>query len=203
MSKHFSPACERNRHPILQHLQHYLQSDIHSSKTVLEIGSGTGQHAVFFAEHMPHLMWQSSDRLENHPSILAWRAEYAGANVLAPLELDVGCSTWPCQHYDAVFTSNTCHIMAWESVQAMLLGVAGVLQEGGLFLVYGPFNYGGEFTSASNADFDANLKVQAAHMGIRDQERMQQEAALHGLILLDDHAMPANNRLLIFKKIAA
>ena len=200
MTKLFSPSCERNCLPILQHLLHYLQSDVHSSKTVLEIGSGTGQHAVFFAEHMPHLMWQCSDRLENHPSILAWRAEYAGVNVLAPLELDVSCSTWPSQRYDAVFTSNTCHIMAWESVQTMLQGVSGVLQEGGLFLVYGPFNYGGEFTSASNADFDANLKAQAAHMGIRDQERMQQEAALHGLILTDDHAMPANNRLLVFQK---
>lgn len=196
MLKKFSPACERNSHPILLYLESYLQS----AKTVLEIGSGTGQHAVFFAEHLPHLTWQTSDRLENHSSILAWQAEYAGTNVVAPLELDVSCSAWPEQQYDAVFTANTCHIMAWQEVQTMLQAVATVVPKNGLFIVYGPFNYGGEFTSASNADFDANLKAQAAHMGIRDQERMLQEAALHGLILLDDHAMPAHNRLLVFKK---
>jgi SAM-dependent methyltransferase len=195
--KHYSPACERNQSPILEQLKILLIN----SHIVLEIGSGTGQHAVFFAEHMQHLQWQCSDRLAYHPSILAWRDDYIGSNVLAPLELDVSSSPWPTQSYDAVFTANTCHIMAWEEVVLMLQGVAGLLNDGGLLLIYGPFNYAGRFTSESNADFDASLKAQGMHMGIRDQEHMVEVAGQLGLILRDDIAMPANNRFLIFEKI--
>jgi SAM-dependent methyltransferase len=193
--KQFSEACERNKEPILAVL-HKVFSDTNS---VLEIGSGTGQHAVFFAEHLPHLVWQTSDMLHNHPSILAWQLEKNLPNVLPPIELDVK-GVWPARSFDAVFTANTCHIMAWDEVKAMFKGIGGLLKYGGLLCIYGPFNYGGEYTSASNAHFDAYLKRQAPHMGIRDQEEVNGLGIERGLELLEEHVMPANNRLLVWRK---
>lgn len=196
MNKPYSAACERNSGPILQAITPIL-ADCHS---LLEIGSGTGQHAVSFAQHLPHLQWQTSDRPEYHPGILAWLDEAALTNVLPPLELNIGKSPWPERQFDAVFTANTCHIMAWEEVQLMFAGVASVLADGGRFCIYGPFNYAGQFTSASNQQFDASLKQQAAHMGIRDIEKIIKLADQHGMRLLEDVAMPANNRLLVLVK---
>jgi cyclopropane fatty-acyl-phospholipid synthase-like methyltransferase len=194
MTKQFSAACERNREPILA----LLREAFSASHRVLEIGSGTGQHAAYFAAHLPHLIWQTSDLLQNHPSILAWQQETALPNLLPPLALDVAGSEWPPGTYDAVFSANTCHIMAWQEVRAMFAGIGRVLQPGGVLGIYGPFNYDGQFTSASNAQFDAALKAQAPHMGIRDFEAVNRLAAEQGLALAVDHPMPANNRLLLW-----
>ncbi|HXA48369.1 MAG TPA: DUF938 domain-containing protein [Burkholderiaceae bacterium] len=197
MSKQFSAACERNRDPILA----ILRDAFAEPTTVLEIGSGTGQHAVYFGRHLPHVTWQTSDLPGNHPSIVAWQAESQLPNVLAPLTLDMDAPAWPTDQYDAVFSANTCHIMAWHQVEQLFAGLPRVLRTGGLACIYGPFNYGGEFTSASNAAFDASLRAQAVHMGIRDIEAMQALAERNGLRLLADHAMPANNRLLVWQKV--
>ena len=196
MSKQFSPACERNREPILAILREVLADHRH----LLEIGSGTGQHAAFFGAQLPQLIWQTSDLPHNHPSIKAWLDEAQLANVLPPLALDVEAGAWPDAQYDAVYTANTCHIMSWPQVQAMFEGIGRVLQSGGVLCIYGPFNYAGAFTSASNAQFDASLRTQAAHMGIRDFEAMDALAVAQGLVLQADHAMPANNRLLVWRR---
>jgi cyclopropane fatty-acyl-phospholipid synthase-like methyltransferase len=193
--KQFSEACERNREPILA----VLETALADKKKVLEIGSGTGQHAVYFARHLPHLSWQTSDLQNNHASIAAWQEEAGLSNVLPPFELNVG-GEWPEQAFDAVFTANTCHIMAWPEVVAMFAGVSRALAVGGLFILYGPFNYGGQFTSPSNQRFNEYLLAQAPHMGIRDFEEIQRLAEKEHMTLLSDHEMPANNRLLIFSK---
>ena len=195
MSRQFSTACERNREPILAILRDAFADRRH----VLEIGSGTGQHAVFFGAALPHLNWQTSDVPQNHPSIIAWQQEAGLANVLPPLALDVN-EDWPQGPFDAVFSANTCHIMAWPEVQAMFAGIGRVLSMGGVVCIYGPFNYGGQFTSASNGEFDASLTAQAPHMGIRDFEAVNALAAAQGLALQADHAMPANNRLLVWRR---
>ena len=166
---------------------------------VLEIGSGTGQHAVFFGTTLPHLIWQTSDRPQNHPSIVAWQQDARLANVLPPLALDVN-GDWPQGPFDAVFSANTCHIMAWPEVQAMFAGIGRVLSAGGVVCIYGPVNYGGKFTSTSNGEFNAALKAEAAHMGIRDFEAVDALAAAQGLTLQAGHAMPANNRLLVWRR---
>lgn len=200
MSKQFSAACERNREPILAILRGLLAQ----SGNVLEIGSGTGQHAVFFGAALPHLVWQCSDLPHNHASILAWQQEAELANVLPPLALgirpDMHPDEWPAGPYDAVFSANTCHIMAWPEVQAMFAGIGLVLHAGGLACVYGPFNYGGAFTGPGNARFDASLRAQAPHMGIRDFEAVDALARAHGLLLQKDYAMPADNRLLVWRR---
>jgi len=197
MSKQFSSASERNREPILA----VLREELVNSRTVLEVGSGSGQHAVFFAAHMPHLIWQCSDLQMNHASINAWMQEAALPNVLPPLVLDMEQPHWPTQTYDAVFTANTCHIMAWHQVQNMFSGAAQRLNAGGKLCVYGPFNYDGKFTSDGNFQFDAALREKAAHMGIRDSEAVNALAQAQGLHLLADHAMPANNRLLVWQRV--
>lgn len=196
-NKLFSAACERNADPILLAITPFLNN----SKTVFEIGSGTGQHAVYFGARLPHITWQCSDRIQNHPSISAWQEEAKLSNVLAPLCLDIGHSAWPENKFDAVYTSNTCHILSWQEVQIMFEGVASILVERGHFFIYGPFNYDGQFTSASNAQFDASLKSQALHMGIRAIEDIVALANQHQLQLQEDFAMPANNRLLVLQKI--
>lgn len=195
----FSPACARNQAPILEQLTVFFKS----SRTVLEIGSGTGQHAIFFARHLPHITWHTSDRAENHPSILAWLATYEGKNLLPPTHLDVALSAWPTQEFDAAFSANTCHIMAWPEVEHMFRGVSRILRSDGIFAIYGPFNYDGQFTSSSNQAFDASLRLQMPHRGIRDIADMRQLATKTHMQLTADIAMPANNRLLIFSKVAA
>jgi cyclopropane fatty-acyl-phospholipid synthase-like methyltransferase len=196
MSKQFSAACERNRGPILS----VLRDAFANRRRVLEIGSGTGQHAVYFGAQLPHLTWQTSDLPQNHASIIAWQSESRALNVLRPLVLDVASAEWPGGPYDAIFTANTCHIMAWHEVQAMFAGIARILPAGGMLCIYGPFNYGGKFTSDSNAGFDASLKALAPHMGIRDFEAMDVLASLHGLHLVSDNEMPSNNRLLLWRR---
>lgn len=195
MEKPYSPASERNRAPILAILRDLFVD----RKRVLEIGSGTGQHAVYFGAHLPHLAWQTSDVPENHPGIRAWLQEADLPNVMPPLALDVSSSSWPDQTFDAVFTANTCHIMSWPEVEAMFAGIARILEPGGTLCIYGPFNYNRAFTSDSNARFDAALRAQAPHMGIRGAEAMDALAEKFGLKLQADHAMPANNRLRVWR----
>lgn len=198
MSKPFSQACENNKTPILTVLQrHFI-----APGKVLEIGSGTGQHAVFFAGRLPHLQWQTSDLREHHAGIGLWMADYPGENLLPPLTLDVATSAWDFGPFDAVFTANTVHIMAWDEVLAMLDGVARVLRTGGKLVIYGPFNYHGQFTSPSNARFNDWLHAQAPHRAIRDFEAVCAAAAARGLQWGEDIEMPANNRCLVFIRAA-
>ncbi|WP_025918031.1 DUF938 domain-containing protein [Herminiimonas sp. CN] len=196
MPKQFSAACARNSAPICTLLQHILKNSTH----VLEIGSGTGQHAVYFGAAMPHLVWHSSDLPQNHPSIVAWQREARLPNVMPPLTLSVSQPDWPTGSFDAVFSANTCHIMAWPEVEAMFAGIGRLLPQHGLLCIYGPFNYNCHFSSPSNAEFDAMLRAQAAHMGIRDFEAINALAAAQGLALQADHKMPANNQLLIWRR---
>jgi SAM-dependent methyltransferase len=190
----FSQASENNKGPILEILQPLLQR----CETVLEIGSGTGQHAAFFASHLPWLVWQASDLSHNHSSIEAWI--HGIANARAPLDLDVDGDDWPTQSYAAAFSANTAHILHWPSVVRMFHGVAGVLQADGVFVLYGPFNYGGRYTSPGNEAFDGQLRGADAGMGIRDFEAVAELADNAGLSLLADHAMPANNRTLVWQR---
>ena len=193
MDKPFSLACERNRAPILAVLSTVLQS--HCS--VLEIGSGSGQHAVYFGGALPHLRWQTSDLMGNHDGIRTWLKDTALANVMAPIALDMTAPVWPTAVFDAVFTANTCHIMAWPEVETMFAGVGTLLAPGGVFCIYGPFNYQGTYTSAGNAHFDTVLKAGSPHRGIRDIEALLTLAESSGFYLQADHAMPANNRMLV------
>ncbi len=166
---------------------------------VLEVGSGTGQHAVYFGERLPHVRWQTSDRASNHPGIEAWVSDAALPNVLPPLTLDVTSEPWPVSQVGAAFSANTVHIMSWPAVQSFFRGVARILEPGGKLLLYGPFNYGGRYTSESNARFDEWLRSRDSASGIRDFEAIDGEAAQVGLVLSDDVEMPANNRLLIWE----
>lgn len=196
--KAFAESCEQNKRPILTVLRQLLAG----RAQLLEIGSGTGQHAVYFADAFPMLTWQTSDRQENHPDIHAWLSDEGSANALPPLELDVLQQPWPiaANSVDAVFSANTAHIMGWNGVEAMFAGVGQVLRQGGLFILYGPFNYRGRYTTEGNARFDQWLKARAPQSGIRDFEALQRLAEQHGMKLYRDFAMPANNRMLVWVK---
>ena len=197
MTKPFAPSCERNQGPILEVLQRHLGT----TRRVLEIGSGTGQHAVHFAAAMPWLAWQCSDRADNLPGIAAWRDEAALANTPPAIELDVD-GPWPGNRFDAVFTANSLHIMGWTEVEAFFAGVGRVLEPGGLLAVYGPFNYGGDYTSQSNREFDAWLKARDPRSGIRDAGAIDALAHGVGLVLLEDNDLPANNRCRVWRREA-
>lgn len=196
MNKPFSPSCENNKRPILS----VLRQSFAAAGSVLEIGSGTGQHAVFFAESMPWLAWQPSDRAENLPGIRAWCEDVSLPNLLVPIELDVAALPWPALRVDAVFSANTAHIMHWPEVETFIAGVGAVLPKGGTFCLYGPFNYAGRYTSDSNAQFDTWLRQRDPSSGIRDFEAIERLARDAGLRLAADHEMPANNRTLVWRK---
>jgi len=194
--KPFAESCEQNKRPILTVLRQLL----HGRHHLLEIGSGTGQHGVYFAAAFPHLRWQTSDRAENHPGIHAWLADEGPANAIAPLALDVRSQPWPLppQSVDAVFSANTAHIMGWDGVEAMFAGVAEVLVGDGLFILYGPFKYHGRFTTEGNARFDQWLTSRDPQSGIRNFEALVRLGEANGLRLYRDFAMPANNRMLVW-----
>ncbi|MGV8940800.1 MAG: DUF938 domain-containing protein [Lysobacter sp.] len=232
MDKPFSPACERNREPILAVLRDRLVERHH----VLEIGSGTGQHAVHFAAAMPWLTWQCSDRAEYLPGITQWLDEAGLPNTPAPLALDVATGPWPlpalppaaeekarlnaspslppagesrgedAQKFDAIFSANTLHIMGWPEVEAFFAGVDRTLPQSGIsalapsatVVVYGPFNYAGRYSSDSNREFDGWLSARDPRSGIRDFEAVDALAQSIGLRLVEDVAMPANNRCLVW-----
>ena len=192
----YSSAAERNRQPILDHLRALIPADA----SVLEIGSGTGQHAVFFTQKMPGLLWQPSDRQENLEALEVRFAAEGNDNILPPLQLDVLLDDWPDYCYDAAFSANTAHIMSWEAVVAMFAGVSSHLETDARFCLYGPFNVNNSFTSQSNAQFDAQLRAGDSKMGIRDTVMIEALASLHLMLLEQKIAMPANNFILVFKK---
>ena len=194
--KPYSAACERNREPILAVLRAHFADRHH----VLEIGSGTGQHAAFLAAHLPQLIWQSSERAANLAGIRAWLDEAALPNTPPPLVLDVARGPWPRSAYDAFFSANTLHIMAWVEVEALFAALPAIASNQAKLAIYGPFNYAGKFSSASNADFDRSLKAQAPHMGIRDVADVDRLAHAAGFSLIEDAAMPANNRCLVWQR---
>jgi cyclopropane fatty-acyl-phospholipid synthase-like methyltransferase len=197
--KPFSLACERNREPILAVLQRYLLDQ----RQVLEIGSGTGQHAVHFAQALPQLMWQCSDVADNLPGVRLWLDEAALPNTPEPVTLDVNMDMARVvggRKYNAIYSANTLHIMGWPEVQRLFAQLPALMAEQALLVIYGPFNYGGKFTSDSNARFDGWLRSDHPKRGLRDFEAVNTLAEEAGLTLLNDVAMPANNRCLVFKK---
>lgn len=209
-AKPHAESCDRNREPILAVLRRHL-GETHN---VLEIGSGTGQHAVYFAAAMPWLRWQASDHRDHLPGIGQWLDEVALPNAPAPLELQavVGGGLRPLPPlplvagvtgFDAVFTANTLHIMGWDEVQALFAGLPSLMAPDALFIAYGPFNHGGGFSSESNRVFDGWLKARDPRSGIRDFEAVDALARAQGLELREDVAMPANNRTLVWRRMPA
>jgi cyclopropane fatty-acyl-phospholipid synthase-like methyltransferase len=194
--KPYAESCDENRDPILAVLEPLLADCRH----LLEVGSGTGQHAVYFAARLPHLTWQTSDLMENLPGIRLWLAEAGLPNLPPPLHLAV-TESWPAGPYDAAFTANTIHIIGDPEVAALFAGIGQVLTPGAPFALYGPFNYGGAYTSESNARFDAWLKTRDPRSGIKDRDTLVALAQANGLTLSDDHPMPCNNRILVFRRL--
>ena len=194
MEKPNAPSTEKNREPILAVLREVFAD----RRQVLEIGSGTGQHAIHFCAHLPHLSWQTSDRLDFLPGIRAWLAEAALTNVLPPREFDV-LGPWPDGRYDAVYSANTLHIMSWEAVEAFFAGLPAVLAPGGLLFIYGPFMFNGRHTSDSNAAFDQSLREKAPHQGVRDVAAIDALARQSGLELVEQREMPSNNFVLLWR----
>lgn len=193
-----APAAERNAAAILD----VLRSEFATLKDVLEIGSGTGQHAVAFAAAMPHLHWQTSDRRENHAGISAWIIEADLPNVSEPLVLDTLTAAVPAAAYDAVFSANTAHIMSYPAVERMFALVGATLRDNGRFCLYGPFREGGAFSTESNAEFHRSLVSGNADMGIRDLEALDRLAGDAGMRRVRRYAMPANNLLVVWQKNA-
>ncbi|MTW21347.1 DUF938 domain-containing protein [Allochromatium palmeri] len=196
VDKPYAESCDQNRDPILAVLAPLL----HPRRRLLEIGSGTGQHAIYFGAALPHLTWQCSDRAEQLPGIRLWIAEAGLSNLPPPLELDV-LKSWPTECFEAIFSANTAHIMGLDAVEAMFAGVGAHLEPGGLFALYGPFSRDGRHTSPSNARFDAWLRDQDPAMGVRDQRQLEPFAAAHGLQPVAEHAMPVNNFTLVWERI--
>ena len=196
MNKPYSESCDQNKTVILD-----IVSPIFSSlNSVLEIGSGTGQHAVFFAENMPGIRWYTSDRVSYLDGINMWLEEAGLPNVVAPIELDVSKGQWPSLAVDAVFSANSLHIMSVHEVESFMSGVGKLLNDQGQLLIYGPFNYAGTYTSESNRRFDQWLKNQYPDSCIKHFEDIVSLASASGMSLVADHKMPANNRILHFLK---
>ncbi|MBK1648060.1 DUF938 domain-containing protein [Rhabdochromatium marinum] len=195
--KPFAAASEENKDPILT----VLRPRLAEARRVIEIGSGTGQHAVYFAAQMPHLRWQCSDRAEHLPGIRQWIAEAGLPNLPDPLELDVSAEeAWPAGPFDAAFSANTAHIMSLPEVEAMFLGLGRLLTPGACFALYGPFSRNGRHNSPSNAAFDQQLRWRDPASGVRDLRELEAFAAAAGLTLEEDCTMPVNNRTLIWRR---
>ncbi|MEP2651970.1 MAG: DUF938 domain-containing protein [Paraglaciecola sp.] len=193
IDKPFSQSCENNKQVILNVLELVLKD----SSNLLEIGSGTGQHAVYLGEQLSHLTWQTSDMKQNHKGILAWLAESSANNIYAPVEFTLGKSDWPQGEFDAVFTANTTHIMQPSEAKLMMQMVAQNLSHGGIFCQYGPFNINGQYTSESNQSFDEHLEAEGCG-GIRSIEELVVWA--NGMTLEEKVEMPANNFILVWRK---
>ncbi len=194
--KPFAEYSEQNKAPILA----ILRQEFSEVSQVLEIGSGTGQHAVFFARKLPHLVWQTSDVVENHPGIQAWIADDGPDNVRAPFALNVETDIWPNTKFSGIFSANTVHIMGWPEVEQMFCGIGQVLTLAGRFCLYGPFNVDGKFTTESNAKFDKWLKQRDPKNGIRDKAELDELAIKAGLMRIADYEMPENNWILVWEK---
>ncbi|MEN8260554.1 MAG: DUF938 domain-containing protein [Pseudomonadota bacterium] len=193
-TKPYSQACVNNRDPILAVIRElFKDTDI-----VLEIGSGTGQHAVYFAAAMPWLKWQTSDLKMHHEGISAWIEDSGASNVLPPIQLDVDMPVWPVASAGGVFSANTAHIISWESLKSFFRGASRVLEKRAFLTLYGPFNYNNEYTSKSNREFDRWLKSKDPASGIRNWEDICRVAEFEKLTFVEDYEMPANNRLLVW-----
>jgi len=193
--KPYAESSEKNREPILVVLKEIFAD----RRRVLEIASGTGQHAVYFCRDLPHLTWQPSELPQNLSGIRAWLDEARLPNVLPPLAIDINDAIWPDIQVDAVFNANTVHIISWQEVERMFAQISRVIDPGGYVCLYGPYNYDGKFTSDSNASFDIWLKSRNPNSGVRDFEAVNELAASHGLELLRDFEMPSNNRILVWE----
>lgn len=193
--KPYSESCDQNRQPIFDVIQPLFKD----CKTLLEIGSGTGQHAVYFGHDMPHVQWQTSDVIDNHAGINLWLEEAALSNVLPPIALNVISDAWPTQTYDAIFSANTLHIMDKTAVSALFKNLPNILKKDTILAIYGPFNDNGNYTSESNARFDQWLHDRDPNSGIKDFEWVDELAQQAGLQLINDVAMPANNRILCWQ----
>ena len=192
-----SGACARNREPIANVLDAVLPSE----GLVLEVGCGSGEHALFFSQRYPGLRWQPADfDPVARASAAAWKAHEGGDNMLEPLEIDASSEVWPVERADAVFSANVIHISPWEVGLGLLSGAARILPTGGVLVIYGPFMVGGQHTAPSNVQFDGWLKSQDVRWGVRELETVQAEAASRGLVLEHVVDMPANNKTLVFRK---
>ena len=193
----FSQACENNKAAILE----VLSVAFAHCQSVLEIASGTGQHATWFAQHLGHLRWQASELSENLASLKPRVQAYTGDNLFPPIALNVSQRPWLHPPLvDAVFTANSLHIMPWTAVNALFSELGERAAIGTVLAIYGPFNYKGRYTSQSNARFDLWLKRQSPQSAIRDFERVDELALGAGFVLQEDYTMPANNRLLVWKR---
>jgi SAM-dependent methyltransferase len=196
--KRSAPASLRNRAPILDALRALIAPD----SRILEVGSGTGQHADFFTENMSSWIWQPTDLDDsNLASIEAYRVEAGRANFLRPLRLDASGADWPRDPYDAVFSANMIHIAPWPVAIGLLEGASRALGPSGLLLLYGPFRFSGEFTAESNAAFDARLRSEDAAWGVRDIDDILREALARGFDVPRIIPMPANNHVLAFARM--
>jgi len=195
-NKPFSQACENNKEPILEIIRQVFANTTH----VLEIGSGTGQHACYFSQHLTHLTWQPSDKSENIAGINLWQESCSQTNLKPAIALNVTDKSWPCHNFDAVFTANTLHIMTEQEVQIGFDRLSLYLNPKALLCIYGPFNYNGTFTSDSNARFENWLKNQNPLSGIKNIEDILLLGSDRGIHLINDFEMPANNRLLVLQK---
>lgn len=194
--KPFAEYADRNGAPILA----VLQNEFAHCTKVLEIGSGTGQHAVRFAKELPFLQWQTSDLDENHPGIRAWVNDSGLANLLPPLALDVLTADVPAESCDAVYSSNTAHIMSIEAVKKMFAILGNALTDGGVFCLYGPFRQDGEFNTPSNAAFHQTLRSRNPEMGVRHLESLDEYARDHNMARIRLYTMPANNHIAVWRK---
>lgn len=195
MTKNYSPACDRNKEYILEVIKPLLKEN----DRVLEIGSGTGQHSVYFGEHIPYIVWQTSDLLENHESISEWIEESNLTNVLKPIIIDASKDDWHNQNFNFVFTANTFHIMSFEFVKKLFEGLNKVLNQDSYFAVYGPFNFNGNYTSDSNREFDLFIRDKYPSGGIRNFEDIKEVAKANRFDFHKKFDMPSNNQILVFK----
>jgi len=196
--KPYSGACDQNCEPILAVLKELIVPD--DKKTLLEVGTGTGQHAVYFGKALPHVYWQCSDQQQYHAGIQMWIDEAQLPNVREPLSLNVSADAWPDTQYDLLYSANVMHIMHWPNVVDLFATGSKCIKPGGLMICYGPFNYDGKYTSESNAQFDQSLRMRDPGSGIRNIEDLQKLADKAGLVFIRDYGMPANNRILVWQK---
>jgi cyclopropane fatty-acyl-phospholipid synthase-like methyltransferase len=194
--KPYAPSCDENRDVILAVLRPRLQG----VRRLLEIGSGTGQHAVYFAPALPHIIWQTSELEQHLPGLQWWLADHPAANLLPPIILDVATDRWPAAEFDAVFSANTVHMMDATMADAMLSGVARLLPPEGRFLLYGPFKKDGNFNGPNDREFDLRLRRHDPAIGLKDIAGLDRIAAANGLTMVEEIAMPANNFVLIWDK---
>ena len=198
MEKPFSPACERNQGPILEILK---QTILPSDRRLLEVGAGTGQHAVFMAPHFPWLEWYPTDLSANLFGMKKWIDDARIPNLQKPIKLDVAKDDFPKLKFDVVLTANTMHIMHWKDCKSFMKLLGHRLREGSRAIIYGPFKYNGEFTSESNAAFDESLKERDPLSGIRAFEDVNSNMIKNGFELVKDYEMPSNNRCLVYRRL--